>query len=124
SSSSMRVSREELNRPGAAKGGFVSYLKAVSPNGTVLWSVPMTNAIDAYAAINNGIVYAGMDDEVEAIALQSGTELAQFPGAANFTAGPVVVPSGLYLADHNGFVYAYALPQTTGSARSYSRQTR
>lgn len=102
---------EILDKPGSAKTGYISYLKGITANGTVLWSLPMNNAVDAYAAINNGVVYEGMDDDVDAISIQSGTILAQFPGAANFNAGPVIVPSGLYLADHNGFVYAYSLPQ-------------
>ncbi|HEY1977149.1 MAG TPA: PQQ-binding-like beta-propeller repeat protein [Candidatus Baltobacteraceae bacterium] len=118
SSAIKRVSREVLNRPGNTKSGFISYLKAITVNGTVLWSIPMTAAVDAYAAIDNGVVYEGMDDAVDAISLQSGTILKQFPGAANFNAGPVVVPSGLYFADHRGFVYAYSLPQASSAIKT------
>lgn len=114
-----RVPCEMLDRPGNVKPGFISYLKGVTANGTVLWSLPMNNSIDAYAAINNGVVYEGMDSDVDAISLQSGTVLAQFPGAANFNAGPVIVPSGLYMADHAGFVYAYSPPQSHAANTQY-----
>lgn len=110
-----------LDKPGSTKAGYISYLKGITASGTVLWSLPMTNAIDAYAAIDNGVIYEGMDTDVDAISLQTGSILAQFPGAANFVAGPVIVPSGLYVADHNGFVYAYSLPQGSSSGPRYKR---
>lgn len=103
-------SRVLLERPHDTEPGFSSYLKGVSSTGTVLWSLPMNASIDSYAAINNGVVFAGMDNELDAISLQSGTILFQIAGAGTFTAGPVIVPSGLYAADYAGNVYAYSLP--------------
>lgn len=121
SSPTKRLPREILNGPGISRPGYISYLKALSASGKILWSIPMTDAIDAYAAINNGVVYEGMDNAVDAIALPTGTVLAQFPGQSNFNAGPVIVPSGLYFADHSGFVYAYSLPQAGAAAKRVKR---
>lgn len=121
SGAARRTPMEVFSRPRSTNPGFTSYLKAVTASGTVLWSIPMSDAIDAYAAINDDVVYEGMDDSVDAISLQTGTILAQFPGQSNFNAGPVVVPSGLYTADHSGYVYAYSLPQPGSTARKRTK---
>jgi len=87
--------------------GFMSYLKAVGSGGTILWSIPMQNAIINYAAIHNGMVFAGVDSDLEAIDIHSGHVLWSYTGTGLFQAGPVVVPSGLYATDLNGYVYAF-----------------
>lgn len=106
---------------GPHKTGLISHLKAITASGTALWSIPMIHAVTSYAAINNGIVYEGMDNMVDAISLQSGTILTQFSGLNYFNAGPVVVPSGLYLADYTGAVYAYSLPHAGGAFKRVKR---
>ena len=50
-----------------------------------------------------------MDNEMDAIALKTGTILWQVAGSGGFSAGPTVVPSGLYIADYAGNVSAYSL---------------
>lgn len=96
-------------RPRSVEPGFMSYLKGVNNNGQVLWSLPMTASIDSYAAIDNGIAFEGMDNEMDAIALTTGTILWQVTGSNTFDAGPAIVPSGLYVADYSGNVSAYSL---------------
>ncbi len=100
-------------KPATEFPGYMSFLKAVSPTGHVLWSIPMANSIDSYAAVNNGVVFAGMDTNLDAIAIQTGRILKEFPVVAGLEAGPVVVPSGLYMADWAGNVYALSLPSDT-----------
>lgn len=77
-----------------------------------MWSIPMKNSIDSYVGIDNGIAFSPVDDSLDAIALSTGTVLAQFPTDI-FEGGPVIVPSGLYMADYGGHVYAYSLPTAT-----------
>jgi outer membrane protein assembly factor BamB len=108
-------------KPGVVMKDYSSYLKAISPTGTILWALPMNSSIDSYAAIDNGVVFAGMDNEMDAIALETGTILSAFRGAGIFEAGPVIVPSGLYVADYAGYVYAYSLPPVGTSASAPSR---
>ena len=108
-SSKVHRDRSILARPRTVEPGFDSYLKAVDGTGTVVWSLPMSASMDSYVAINNGVAFAGMDNNLNVISLQSGTILFQIAGGA-FDAGPVIVPSGLYAADYAGNVYAYSLP--------------
>ena len=93
--------------------GYSSFLRAVDATGNVTWSIPMNATIDSYAAINNGMAFAPMDATLDAIGLSSGSILAQFAVADNFEGGPVIVPSGLYMADLSGDVYALSLPSAT-----------
>lgn len=107
--------------PHAATTGRQAYLKAMTPNGTILWSISANHAAVAYAALNDGVVYEGVDETLDAVSVGSGAVLARFPGASYFTAGPVIVPSGLYFADHSGYVYAYSLPRTAGANNWHKR---
>lgn len=95
---------------------YDSALDAVDAAGNILWSITMTNPITNYAAINNGIVFAGMDDNVDAIGITSGHVLWQLPSSAIFVSAPVVVPSGVYAADSSGNVYAMSLPPAGASS--------
>jgi outer membrane protein assembly factor BamB len=103
--------------PHEINDGYSSFLRATNATGSVIWSLPMTNTNDAYVAIANGVAFAPMDSDIDAIALQTGTVLAQFPTDI-FEGGPVVVPSGLYMADYTGHVYAYSLPAATLNLRA------
>ena len=100
---------------------MTSKLVAVDPAGYILWSVPMSNAINTYVAINNGIAFAGMDNKLDAIGTSSGNVLWQFQ-AADVVVGDAVVPSGVYAVDASGTVYALSLPPASGpNAKSKSR---
>jgi hypothetical protein len=106
-------------------GGYTSALVAVGPTGTLLWRIPMQSRIDAYAAINNDIAFIGMDTKMDAIDVQTGTVLWSFtdPSGGLFNAGAAVVPSGLYVGDANGNVYAFSLdPTTTAAPRAAGRR--
>lgn len=96
---------------------FTSAMKAVDNMGNVLWSIPMTADLINYAAITNGVVFAGADSNLDAIDISNGNVLWQLPGSGRFHAGPVLVPSGLYVTDYVGNVYALALPDTASPSR-------
>jgi outer membrane protein assembly factor BamB len=120
----MQTMRRGKMTEGVASAGYASALRAVNSTGTIVWSVPMSNVLIGYVAVNNGIVYAGLDNgsahDIDAINMQDGTILAQFAGANTFTASPVVVPSGVYGVDASGNVYALTLPASvlqTGVAK-------
>jgi outer membrane protein assembly factor BamB len=107
-------------KPNEVATGFVSKLVGVGPTGAMLWSIPMQSRIDAYPAINNHIAFIGMDTKMDAIDVRTGKILWSFtdPSGGLFNAGAVIVPSGLYIGDSNGNVYAFSLPASAASAVS------
>ena len=108
-------------RPRLLQPGYGSFLRAVNTAGSVMWSIPMTNSIDSYVGIDDGVAFAPVDESLDAIAISTGTKLAQFPTDV-FEGGPVIVPSGLYMVDYSGHVYAYSLPTATPLVkRSHTR---
>ena len=90
--------------------GYVSYLRALDVNGRILWSKQMQNWIVSYAAVTNGLVFAGLDTNLTALDPKTGNVLWSYASPNIFEAGPVIVPSGVYAADASGYVYAFALP--------------
>jgi outer membrane protein assembly factor BamB len=114
----------DKKHPHRVNPGFGSFLKAVNPTGSVLWSLPMTNTIDAYSAIANDVVFAPMDANMDAIAISSGAVLTQFAATNDFEAGPVVVPSGLYTVDFSGHVTAFSLPAAGSASTRHSNKPR
>ncbi|HVS46305.1 MAG TPA: PQQ-binding-like beta-propeller repeat protein [Verrucomicrobiae bacterium] len=108
--------------PSEAYSGYVSYLRAVDSNGNILWSHEMTNGLEGYVAINNGLAFAGLDDSVGALDIGTGSVLWTAPTSGLVVASPVVVPSGVYAADESGNVYAFTLPYQTNTPSSTSRQ--
>ena len=100
-------------KPTEVVAGYTSYLKAVGSSGNILWSIPMNSRQDNFAAIYDGMVFAGLDTNVEALNIQTGSVLWTFPGSTYFAAPPAIVPSGMYFNDQNGNVYALNVPQPT-----------
>ena len=93
-----------------------SELVALDQGFNVKWRASMHDPIASYAAINNGVVYAPFDASLTALDITSGAELWTYPTRQIIDGGAVVVPSGLYVADSGGTVYAFGLP-ATGTAR-------
>ncbi len=71
------------------------------------WSVTMNAPLYGQVAINNGVVYAGMDDNLEALDSSTGAVLWKFAGTSYFAPSPAIVPSGLFAADAAGHVYRF-----------------
>jgi len=108
-----------LKRPSRIIPGYHSYLEAFNASGTSMWSFQMQTFIAGYAAINNGVVVSQGDTAVVALAMNgNGTPLWSYPTAAQVDCSPAVVPSGIYIADVNGNVYAFAPPYSATSTPS------
>lgn len=111
-------------RPSRTVPGYHSYLEAFNASGKSIWSFQMQTFMAGYAAINNGVVVSQGDSAVVALAMYgNGTPLWTYPTAAPVDCSPAVVPSGIYIADTNGNVYAFDPPYSTtatpsGEARS------
>jgi len=104
--------------PMDALSGYHSALVGIDSVGSIIWTHRMTAVLDGYAAIAGGVVFADDDDALSAFDLHSGTRLWTYaypsmppPGAVFVPqSSPAVVPSGVYAADGNGNVYAFAIP--------------
>jgi len=110
-------------KPWDVVNGFSSRLEGISATGAVRWTIPMKSRIVNYAAVNNGLAWEGLDANMDAIDINTGSVLWSFadPAGAVFDAGPVVVPSGLYFADEAGNVFAFSLPSGSAAASSLRR---
>jgi outer membrane protein assembly factor BamB len=97
---------------------FHNLLRAFDMNGNPLWQVQNNDTITGYAALNNGVAFVGLDDNLVALNEQTGAQLWSYPAPAEVEAGVAVVPSGVYAADANGNVYAFAMPLSTGTGTS------
>jgi outer membrane protein assembly factor BamB len=106
-------------RPSRTILGYHSFLEAFNPNGTSLWAFEMQTFIAGYAAINNGVVVSQGDSAVVALAMHgNGTPLWSYPTAGVVDASPAVVPSGIYIGDLNGNVYAFTTPYSATATPS------
>jgi len=100
----------------AALGSTYGQLEALDFSGNVKWTVTTQNQFFGYAAINNGVVVAGLDQAVVALSLASGTTLWSYPTPALVDASPAIVSSGVYAADTDGNVYAFTIPSAANSS--------
>lgn len=100
---------EPRGLPAEAFAGHVARVVALSASGTVLWSQTMHNRLVGYAALVPGVAFAGLDQSLVALDLRSGKQLWKYSAPADFTASPVVVPSGVYEADSAGNVYRFTV---------------
>ena len=99
-------------KPNDVVSGFTSRLVGVTSTGAVQWKIPMQSRIVNYVAVNDGLAFVGLDTNMDALDINTGSVIWSFanPVGTLFDAGPVVVPSGLYIADERGNVYAFSLP--------------
>ncbi len=101
-------------RPSKVIAGYHSFLEAFNPSGQSLWSYEMQSIMQGYAAITNGVVVSPGDSAIVALAMNgNGTPLWTYPTAGAIDSSPAVVPSGIYIGDLNGNVYAFAPPYAT-----------
>jgi len=101
--------------------GQFGKLFALDYSGNIKWSVTTQNQIVGYAAINNGVVLASLDDTLAALDLTNGTKLWSYTAPARFDASPVVVPSGVYDADTAGNVFAFTIPKNAAAPAAKTR---
>lgn len=108
---------EPRGLPVEAFAGHVARVVAMNSNGTVLWSQTMQNRLVGYVALVSGLAFAGLDQSLVALDLRSGKQLWKYSAPADFSASPVVVPSGVYEADSVGTVYRFTVrtPAPAGS---------
>ncbi len=98
-------------RPSKIISGYHSYLEAFDPSGNALWSFRMSTIMQGNAAITNGVVIAPGDSAMVALAMKgNGTPLWSYPTSGALDSSPAVVPSGIYIGDMSGNVYAFAPP--------------
>jgi len=119
----------------AASGGYASEPQAdgsgqgllfgLNTSGRIVWTRNTTQRpITSYVAINNGIGYATLDNQIVALDLLTGATLWSYTTKNVIAGGAVVVPSGVYVTDSGGNTYAFCLPSTTcAPAPAYELQS-
>jgi outer membrane protein assembly factor BamB len=104
--------------------GFHSLLEGFDSSGNVLWSTQMFNQMKGYAAIDDGLVFAGLDSTLVALNITNGGQVWSYATADTLIASPVVVPSGVYAADASGNVYAFSIPYATAPTAAHAMSAR
>jgi len=82
-------------------------LVALDMSGHQKWAITMVKPLYGQVAINNGVVYAGIDDNLEALDINTGAVLWKYAGDSYFDTSPAVVPSGVFAADGAGRIYRF-----------------
>lgn len=107
-----RIERHKRRYPFDILTGYHSALVGINSSGTVIWTHAMNAALDGYAAIVNGVVFADNDYALSAFDIRNGNQLWSYSFQFLPTGSPAVVPSGVYATDGGGNVYAFALPNS------------
>lgn len=98
-------------KPDEVFQGLHSKLEGMDVTGHVIWTREMQNRLVGYVALANGIGFVGLNQQFVALDLSNGKTLWKHKTPNYINASMVVVPSGVYGADQNGNVYAFALPK-------------
>jgi hypothetical protein len=98
--------------PDEVIAGYHSELQGLDFRGDVLWTRTMQNRLIGYVAMVKGIGFVGLNEEFVAIDLSDGKTLWHYATPTYIDASMVIVPSGVYGADDDGNVYAFAIPTT------------
>ena len=98
---------------GTATGGT---LYGLSMAGKVKWSLTSTWVMLSSPAATKDLIFASLDNSVDAIDPSSGKELWSYVTTGTFAASPIVVSSGVYANDLSGIVYAFGLPSNADQA--------
>ena len=102
-------------------GGFVY---GVSRSGAILWRVQNQAADRGSIAMIPGVAFLDVNGALEALDSATGATLWSYSFGTTGTASPAVVPSGVYVADSGGKVYAFALPAAASNARRAANPRR
>ncbi len=113
-----------IHDPTKTAGNPGGLLYGLTRGGKILWKLQTDTAIPGSAAIVPGLAFVAMNDGISALALGSGSTLWTYPFGADTYASAAVVPSGVYVADGAGNLYAFGLPASASAAARASKSGR
>jgi outer membrane protein assembly factor BamB len=99
-------------------------LYGLTRGGKILWKLQTDSAIPGSAAIVPGVAFVTANDGISALAIGSGATLWSYPFGAETYASAAVVPSGVYVADAAGNLYAFGLPASASNAARAAKSGR
>ncbi len=97
---------------GSNPGGM---LYGLTLQGATKWTIPSNNIILGEVVGVNDVAFAEIDNSINAIDPNTGSILWSYATQGQFEASPAIVPSGLFVADLSGTLYAFGLPSSSGS---------
>jgi outer membrane protein assembly factor BamB len=102
----------------ASAANFTAY----TLSGAQLWTYPFTNLQRNYAPIANGVAYLAADTQIVAVNAHTGTKLWSYSsaGGVEYIGAPAITPVGLFTADTDGAVIAFA-PATSSADAAKSQ---
>lgn len=84
-------------------------LYGLTTQGSTMWKIPTQTAIFGQVAGVNDIAFAELDNSINAIDPATGKVLWSYATLGDYEGSPAVVPSGLFIADLSGTVYAFGV---------------
>jgi outer membrane protein assembly factor BamB len=106
-----------VNDPTKTTGNPGGLLYGVTREGKIVWKVQTDSAVSGNASVVPGVAFVSMNDGLSALSLATRATLWSYPFGAEAYASPAVVPSGVYVADEAGHVYAFGLPSSASATR-------
>jgi hypothetical protein len=100
-------------RPNRAVAGYYCLIRGFNPDGSRRWSYQTTDIISGYIALANGVAISASDSSVVALNVNGSgvlTPLWSYATAGTVDNSAAIVPSGIYVADNDGYVYAFTPP--------------
>lgn len=104
----------------SATGGM---LYGLDLNGNVKWTIPSQNILLGQVVGVNDVAFAEIDNSINAIDPGTGQILWSYATQGQFESSPAIVPSGLFVTDLSGTVYAFGLPGTDTTASETRTQS-
>jgi len=86
--------------------------------------IQLQTAIPGSAAVVPGVAFVSMNGALYALSIGTGATLWSYSYGADTYASPAIVPSGVYVADASGRVYAFGLPAASVARRVANTRRR
>jgi len=90
-------------------------LFGLTPAGVKRWEIDSNQPVLGSVALTPSLAFTPIDTNMDALDPTTGKVLWSSPTVGYSYSSPAIVPSGLFIADESGRLYAYGLPATPAS---------
>lgn len=85
-------------------------LFGLTPQGQIKWSIASNSILLGQVVGVNDVAFAEIDNSINAVDPATGNILWTYATQGDFESSPAIVPSGLFVTDLSGTIYAFGLP--------------